>query len=203
MAWAPAYVTNTVMRHYVSVADDQDDVELDSAIESASRAVDRETNRQFGLVTAEQRFYTGYWDKKRCRWVVEFDDLMSTTDFAAIIVDSEGVTVGTINDYVLEPRNAAVKGRPWTQMLIRPNSNFKPTGVEDEVGVTAPWGWTSFPETIVNATKLQASRFLKRKDAPFGVAGSLELGSEIRLLAKVGPDVAVMLGSYRRWWASA
>ena len=203
MAWAPAYVTNTVMRHYVSVADDQDDVELDSAIESASRAVDRETNRQFGLVTAEQRFYTGYWDKKRCRWVVEFDDLMSTTDFAAIIVDSEGVTVGTINDYVLEPRNAAVKGRPWTQMLIRPNSNFKPTGVEDEVGVTAPWGWTSFPETIVNATKLQASRFLKRKDAPFGVAGSLELGSEIRLLAKVDPDVAVMLGSYRRWWASA
>jgi len=43
------------------------------------------------------------------------------------------------------------------------------------------------------ATVLQANRLLKRRHAPFGVAGSPELGSELRLLARVDPDVAVSL----------
>ena len=118
-------------------------------------------------------------------------------------MDSEGVTVGTIDDYVLEPRNAAVKGRPWTQMLVRPNSQFKPTGAADEVAVTALWGWSAVPATIEAATKLQASRFLSRRESPYGVAGSPDTGSELRLLARLDVDVAVMVSDFRRWWGGA
>lgn len=204
MAWEPAYVTTAELSSYLNISDSVDDTELDLAIESASRAVDLDCNRQFGVVaSAEQRFYTGYWDKKRCRWIVPMDDLMSTTNFAAITVDSEGVTVGTINDYVMEPRNAAAKSRPWEQLVVRPNSTFKPTGAEDEVALTGLWGWTAFPDTVKNATKLQGSRFFSRRTSPYGVAGSPDLGNELRLLARVDADVAVMLRSYRRWWGGA
>ena len=48
------------------------------------------------------------------------------------------------------------------------------------------------------ATLLQASRLAARRDSPFGVAGSPDAGSEMRLLARVDPDVAVALEPYRR-----
>jgi hypothetical protein len=204
MAWAPDYITDVELKNFARITDSDDDVQVAVAISAASRAVDLHVNRQFGVVAAaEQRFYTGQWDRERRRWVVEFDDLMSVTNFAAIIVDSEGVTVGAINDYVMEPRNAAARGRPWERMLIRPNSTFKPTGVEDEVAVTALWGWTTVPVAVKQATYLQSSRFLARRDSPFGIAGSPEQGSELRLLARLDPDVAVSLNSYIRWWAGA
>lgn len=204
MAWQPDYVTSADLKSYLRITNTNDDAEIALAIPAASRAVDRETGRQFGVVAAAaQRFYTGRWDRRLCRWVVEIDDLMSTSNFAAITVDSEGVTLGTIDDYVLEPRNAAAKSRPWTQMLIRPNSTYKPSGARDEVAVTALWGWTAVPDTIKQATLLQASRFFARRNSPWGIAGSPDDGSEMRLLARVDPDVAVMLGSYKRWWAAA
>lgn len=52
------------------------------------------------------------------------------------------------------------------------------------------------PSTIKLATLMQAGRWAKRRDAPFGIAGSPETGSEMRLLAKLDPDVEVMLGGY-------
>jgi len=204
MAWAPDYVTSAQLKAFTRISDSVDDTQVAVAVTAASRAIDLHTNRQFGVVaTAEQRFYTGRWDRNRCRWVVEFDDLMATTSFAAITQDAEGVTVGTIDDYVLEPRNAAATGRPWTSMVVRPDSAFKPTGVENEVAVTAVWGWTTVPVAVEQATYLQGSRFLARRDSPFGIAGSPDVGSELRLLARLDPDVAVSLRGYIRWWAGA
>jgi hypothetical protein len=204
MAWAPDYITSAQLKAFVRIGDTVDDVQVAVAITASSRAIDLSTNRQFGLVaSAEQRFYTGQWDRQRCRWVVEIDDLMTVTGFVAETQDAEGTTVGSINDYVLEPRNAAAKSRPWTQMVIRPNSAFKPNGVENEVAVTGRWGWTTVPTAVEHATYLQSSRFLSRRDSPFGIAGSPDVGSELRLLARLDPDVAVSLGSYTRWWAGS
>lgn len=200
MAWAPDYVTSAELKSYLRISDTDDDAQIAFAVAAASRAVDTHTGRQFGVVAAaEQRFYTGRWDRRVGRWIVEVDDLMSVSNFAAITVDAEGVTVGTINDYVLEPRNAAAKSRPWTHMLIRPNSTQKPTGARDEVAVTALWGWTAVPSGVKQATLLQASRFFARRQSPYGIAGSPDEGSEVRLLAKVDPDVGVALTSYKRW----
>lgn len=204
MAWAPDYVTSAELRSYLNITDSADDTELGYAITAASRAIDQDANRQFGVVgSVEERFYTARWDRQRCRWVVDIDDLMSTSNFAAETQDSDGTTVGAIDDYFLEPRNAAAQGRPWTQLVVKPDSSFKPTGLANEVAITALWGWTSVPTAVKQATLLQASRLFARRTSPYGIAGSPDTGSELRLLARLDVDVAVALRPYRRWWAAA
>jgi hypothetical protein len=66
-----------------------------------------------------------------------------------------------------------------------------------------PWGWDAVPDAVKEATLLQGSRLDFRRVAPAGVAGSPETGSEVRLLARVDPDVAVSLKDFIRWWAAA
>ncbi len=191
MAWAPDYVTEAELASYLRIVDTQDDVELGLAISGASRAIDQATNRQFGLVSAEERTYSVRYDYERAVWVADVDDYQTTT---GLVVDVDGDVVAT---FTKEPRNAAQKGRPWTRVVFTSDSEVTPS-CDSEVAVTAAWGWTSVPATIKNACLLQASRFFTDRNAPFGVAGSPDMGSELRLLAKVNPDVEVMIRAYRR-----
>jgi hypothetical protein len=204
MAWAPDYITVAQLADYCKVTGDEDDPELASAVTSASRAVDLETSRQFGLVAAvEPRYYTAHLDKRRWTWVIEIDDLMTTTGLlVAHDPNDDDTFVDSITEYILEPRNAAAKGRPWERIIVRRGASTRPCGRTDAVRVTARFGWTAVPDPIVEAVKLQGSRFFARRDSPYGVAGSPENSSELRLLAKVDPDVAVALRGYRRWWGA-
>lgn len=193
MALEPDYVTDTELKAFVRIDDDQDDAQVALAITAASRAVDDHTNRQFGKVDAPAtRYYTAQARTDRGRWVVLIDDLMSTTGLTVTI------EAGTVDLYTLEPRNAAADGRPWTRLVVDPDATNQPTGDEYEFAIAAPWGWTAVPIPVKQATSLQASRLLARRDSPFGVAGSPDLGSELRLLAKVDADVAVLLRRYVR-----
>jgi hypothetical protein len=56
------------------------------------------------------------------------------------------------------------------------------------------------PPTIIEANLLQAARYWKRREAAFGVAGSPDLGNELRLLNKLDPDVEVMLAAVVHWY---
>lgn len=204
MAWAPDYVTTSELGDYVRISDAVDDTELGLAITAASRAVDRHTNRQFGLVAAvEERFYTATWDQRRRRMVVDIDDLMTETgllvDYDA---DDDETYAHSVDSFNLQHVNAAAQGYPWTRLTVRTDSTTSPGVIENGVRVTARWGWTAVPDAVKQATLLQASRIFSRREAPFGVAGSVELGSEMRLLAKVDPDVAVALGPFIRWWGA-
>lgn len=197
MAWAPDYATSDELKAYLRIDDAVDDAQIALAVTAASRAVDRYTDRQFGVVAApEARSYTAFWDRRRCRYVVPIDDLMTEVGLTVEAV------AGDVTVFALQPANAAAQGRPWTRLVVDPAATVKPTTAEDAVTVTAQYGWTEVPDTVKQATLLQASRFFKRRDAPFGVAGSPQEGSELRLLAKVDPDVAVALGPYRRWWSA-
>jgi hypothetical protein len=171
-----------------------DDAELATAITAASRAVDRECNRQFGNVgAAVERFYPAAFSGGRGRWKVSIDDLQSTTG----LIVKVGTT--TVTDYVLEPRNAVAEGLAWTRLLFGPLAEAVPSCRDGYlVSITAPWGWTAFPVAVVQACKIQSHRIANRRDSPYGVAGSPQDGSELRLLARVDPDVAVSLGLYRR-----
>lgn len=198
MAWAPDYVTTAELRSFLVIGDTDDDTTLALAVGAASRAVDRHTNRQFGVVaSAEERNYTARWDRRRCRWVIDVDDLMDDTGLTITTEDGE------IDTYALQPVNSPQVGVPWHRVVVDPDSAVQPSCDEDGVTVEALWGWTAVPEPVKQATLLQASRIFKRKDAPFGIAGSPESGSEMRLLSRVDPDVAVVLGPYVRWWSTA
>ena len=197
MAWAPAYITDVELKDFTRIDDNIDDAEVVSAIEAASRAVDYAADpdgmRQFGKVAApEERRYTARWRPRRRRWVVEIDDLMTTV---GVVVSVPG---GALTAYRLTPVNAVLKSMPWTHLVVDVDSAVQPTGDEFEVAMTAPWGWTDVPGAVKSAVKLQSSRFLARRDSPYGIAGSPDQGSELRLLSRVDPDVAVMLGPYVR-----
>jgi hypothetical protein len=192
MAWKPDYVTATQLKSFLSIGDTADDAEIGYAITAASRAVDDHCNRQFGQVAAvEERRYTARVDAERGRYVVNIDDLQDVTGFA-VEVDSVAVTA-----YELEPFNALVKGKPYTRLSFDP-ADVSLTLAAGEVYVTGKWGWSSVPTPVVEATLLQSSRLFNRRTSPYGIAGSPDAGSELRLLSRVDPDVGVSLRGYVR-----
>jgi hypothetical protein len=194
VAWKPDYAVLNDLKGFMRIPleDTQDDAELARAITASSRAVDKHCYRQFGLVAAEARRYTARWHTLLGRWVIDIDDLMST---AGVVVTVEA---GTITEYDLIPLNAAQEGRPWERLEVLPTSAVQPTCKRGGVDMTAPWGWTAFPVEVVEGTLLQSSRFEARRNSPFGVAGSPETGSELRLLSRLDPDVGVSLSDLIR-----
>lgn len=70
-------------------------------------------------------------------------------------------------------------------------------------GIVGDLESSTVPAGVNTATLIQAARFFKRRDSPYGVAGSPEMGSELRLQAKLDPDVYVMIKPYRAWWGAA
>lgn len=189
--WAPDYITVEEARDFRRGLADVDDDELADAITAASRAIDEHCNRQFGVLAAAAPFaYTAWPDFDRGKFVVDIDDLMTSTSLVVAV----GGTVTTA--YTLGPVNAQAKGEPWTYMVF--DSSAGVTGDEGEIVVTAKFGWTAVPTAVKHACKLQVSRLDARRDSPFGVAGSPQTGSELRLLSKVDPDVPVDLARYVR-----
>ncbi|MFW6091624.1 MAG: head-tail connector protein [Actinomycetota bacterium] len=202
MPWSPDYLSAAELRSYLRIGDSDDDAQLERAIAGASRAVDRHCGRQFGQVDeAEERLYTPYRvrraHRRRPRWAVPIDDLM--TEDGLEVKNNETDT--TISTYHLRPPNAVKRGEPWTELLLDSEAGTVIYGDDDEIAVTAKWGWDAVPEAVSEAVLLQAARLHSRRGAPFGVAGSPETGSELRLLARVDPDVAVLLEDFRRSWS--
>ena len=204
MAWSPDYAETDELAEFMRIADNDDDVQLAAAIAAASRAIDDFTKRQFGTVDeAEARYYTPRWSRSRGAWLVQIDDLTST-DELVIALDLDGDDAhehALAGGWVLQPRNAAADGMPWTELLIRPAADLAALrAVAGAVEITSPgWGWVAgVPAAVHEACLLQSSRIAARRDSPFGVAGSPETGSELRLLDRVDPDVAVTLSRYRR-----
>lgn len=186
MAWAPNYATATDLRTFKRIEEAGDDAALTRDCAAASRAVDTACRRQFGQVdTAEARSYDVEYDPSRGRWFAVIDDLQDLTN-VEVLLDDVDVTV----DVSWLPTNADKIGRPYTRVVL-PSSG---TTVE----ITGLWGWTAVPDEVVEATLLQASRFTTRRDAPWGIAGSPDMGSQVRLLARVDPDVAVQLAGLVR-----
>lgn len=197
MAWQPTYATAEELADYVRTDSLRDADTLELAVAAASRAVDQFCHRQFGSAdSAAERIYTPRWDRRRGRWVVDIDDLGDKT---GLTLD---LGAGEVATFTLEPVNAMADGRPWTVLTIPADASPSPTGDEHELTATGLWGWPQVPQPVKQATLLQASRLHHRRESPWGVAGSPELGSEMRLLARVDPDVAVGLTPYVRWWGA-
>lgn len=200
MAWAPLYATEGEVTAHTR-GHDLDDASVFLAIATASRSIDDRCKRQFGRVeVAEAREYVPRWSRSRGGWLAPIDDLMSTTGLVVKVdQDGDGVHETTIAGYVLRPANAFAKGQPWTELLVP--ATVAPQVVS--VQVTARWGWPGVPDGIRQATLLQAARLLTRRDSPFGISGSPEMGGELRLLSRLDADVVVAVEPYRRKvWAA-
>lgn len=206
MTWQPDYATLAELKAYLVIGDTNDDVNAATAVTAASRAIDANANRQFGLTgSAVARYYTY---ARLCidgRPALRIDDLMTSAGLL-VAVDSgtEGTYVGAMvlgTDYDLWPRNAAADGVPWTHIVLRRSPAFWFPLWASGIRITANWGWTTVPTAIHQAALIQAGRYFVRKDSLYGVAGSPDIGSEVRLLARLDPDVALTVSAYKRWWS--
>lgn len=199
MAWAPDYITGEQLGDELRIDDDLDDAQLARWATSASRAVDDHCKRQFGQVDApEARLYTPRYSRSRGAWLVPIDDTMVAPTEVAVEQYVEGVFVA-VTGSVLWPLNAPVKNRPWTELVLSDAAAIGSVfGRKGSVRVTDRWGWSAVPIEVTEAAFLQGARFAARRDSPYGIAGSPDTGSEMRLLARVDPDVAVSLNGLRR-----
>ena len=201
MALINAYCTLSDLKTSLGIDDIQDDTSLEVAIMAASRMVDDYTGRFFykdGTTGAPvTRYYTAQdW------WTTNTDDFISINEIATD--DNFNQTYSTVwanDDYMVEPINNPRRGWPYTRLLAIGAFIF-PYNLPQSVRVKAVWGWSSIPYEVQMATKIQASRLFVRRQSPFGIAGSPELGT-IRLGSRLDPDVEVLLRPFRKvsWMA--
>ncbi len=207
MAWKPDYASVTELKAHLRIADTADDTALGLALTAASRAIDYECNRQFGSVTpVAARYYNvlGYRIDGRAAYAV--DDIHSAAGLLVAYDDnddgtwSQTTTSGT--DWDLWPYNALADGRPWTHLLTTSRVEYLAPWSTRGIRVTALFGWASVPDVVKQACLIQAARFFVRRDSAYGVAGCPDQGNELRLLARLDPDVALLLTSVRRPWGA-
>jgi hypothetical protein len=195
MVWAPDYVTAGNLDSYLEIGDTVDDVLLAGWATASSRAVDNWANRQFGqTATAVSRTYrrVPFYNPTSGLWELQIDDLQDLTGFTV-----NGVAFAS-SGAVLLPDNAPSDGVPYTRIgfAIQP-APISP-GVTVVNTLVGKWGWSAVPAAVPAACKLQAARWNFRRNAPAGVAGSPDQGSEVRLLARLDPDVATVMAGLGR-----
>jgi hypothetical protein len=195
VAWKPDYITATDVAAYLRVDDTVDNVEFGVWATAASRAIDKKTNRQFGQLAAPAtRTYRrpALLNPSSGLWELEIDDLQDATGLqvAGVAYASSGA--------VLLPDNAPADGVPWERLGFTSCPTLSTPGAPVSTVITARWGWTAVPSQVIAAAKLQCARWNARRDSPHGIAGSPDNGGEMRLLARLDPDVATTLAGLSR-----
>lgn len=168
------------------------------ALEAASRAIDQYCGRRFYPSDADvTRYYTP--ERPDILWI---DDLVDVT---TISTDPAGENTYTdawaTTDYVLEPRNATLEGWPYTSVRrVNGGSFFFPSMWPGSVKIVGTFGWASAPPQVKEATTILATQLLVRaREAPFGVVSfNAEIGTVARI-ARVDPQIRLLIDPFRRW----
>lgn len=190
------------LSRYVPAAgtDTARDTTIEQTITAVSRAIDLLGPRRF-WVNAADALETRYFTVKKIIdgkfWLP--DDVVSITTLAS---DNDGdgtyeITWAT-TDYKLGPPNAALDGWPYNNIRRLPFGLYWfPEGIEDGLKIIGRFGFPAVPAQITEACYLQSHRLLLRKTAPFGVAGSAEMG-QVMVLPKLDPDVELQIQPFLR-----
>ena len=201
MAISNGYTTLATFQAYTGMTTVTADetINIEKAIESASRSIDRMTNRRFwadASATARQYRATDFY-----RLFV--DDISSTTGLI-VKTDTGGdgtyETTLTFNtDYILDPLNAPQQERPFTVVTMVGTTLFpSPINLRPGIQVTAKFGWYNGtpPDDVEEACLILSTDLVKRASSVGGVLGLSELGA-IRM-SPLGRDVQAMVRPYRR-----
>jgi hypothetical protein len=192
------YCSVEELKSRLGIPDTSDDLELQLAVEAASRSVDEMTRRYFWRGTGVRTYIP------ESIYYQSTDDLVSVT---SLMVDRDGDGVyeetwvqGT--DYQLQVApgrfNPAAHGEQW------PYTGFNIVGPKyipvtwpwshlDRIQVTGVFGWPAVPLAVKQASLIAAADLFRLKDAPFGVAGFGEFGA-VRIQAN--PRVMSLLQRY-------
>jgi hypothetical protein len=191
------YTNLTDVKNGLQIEDILDDTAIEAAILAASRMIDDYCQRSFYQEGTLENPVTKYYTPVN-PWYLEIDDLIQPTEIVSRANQS-----GPFNQYwnldtdlMYEPVNNPELGRPVTRLLAIQTYVF-PYFFPQTVKITGVWGYSSVPYEVELACKIQASRLFIRKQSPFGIAGSVELGT-VRLNSRLDPDVEILLKTFRR-----
>jgi hypothetical protein len=189
MAVTNGYATLVEAKARLDIVGDSQNATIEQMIEAASRQIDGWCGRSFFVETATRTLTASYPD------VLELDrDLLTVTSIAT---DADGsrtyATAWAAADYDLGD------GPPYGLIYTSPvGAQAFPVG-RGTVRVTGTWGYAAeVPHAIREACLLLVGRLFKRRDAPFGVAGSADHG-QLLTLPGMDPDVKQLLMPYRRF----
>lgn len=194
MAIQNGYCTLTEIKARLDITDTADDTILENIVEAASRHIDGYCNRRF-YAASETRYFT----PDAIDWLF-VDDLLTVTTFKTD-EDADRVyeTTWATTDYDLEPVNATYTGEPYTMVTLPPTTRYAFPSHARAVQIVGSFGYASTtPDAINEACLLIAARLFKRKDAPFGVTGTAELG-QLQVLPGEDQDAKRLLAPYRRF----
>ena len=197
------YCTIEELKSRLQITSTTDDLQLELAVVSASRAIDGYCERYFFKTTATRTYVPD--DLYRTR----VDDLVSVTTLAT---DPGGTTAqgGTFpvtwaaSDFQLLPYNPGKIGEPWPYTSIRAVGHFTFPWVTplllmrmDRVQVTGVFGWPAVPQAVHIATLIAAGELFRMRDTPVGgdIAGEFTIGS---LGASVASRMGELLAPYMR-----
>jgi len=192
------YATLAQIKAAVRITDAIDDSLLEMAVESASRMIDAECDRNFYSSGTATRDYV-----PNDPYTVDTDDL---TSIVSVKIDDAGegtfpITLAT-TDYQTEPLNQRVSGNAYPIYRLRMIGDYLlPIWAKQAtVRIQGVYGFTPVPIQVTQACIIQASRIYKRLDSPLGVAGFGDMGA-IRV-GKVDPDVAMLIRPYKKYAAA-
>ena len=191
MAITSGYATLAELKARLDILDTDDDSVLEAIVEAASRQIDGWCSRTFYAATA-----TRYFTPESIDLLILPDDLMSVT---TLKTDEDGdrtyETTWATTDYDLEPANAAT----YTHIYTAPDGRYGFPTHRRAVEIAGSWGYASTaPDAINEACLLLSARLWKRKDAPFGIAGSSDAG-QLQTLPGMDPDVKQLIQPYRKF----
>ena len=181
----------------IPASDAVDDTLLEMAVESASRMIDAECDRNFFSTSATRDFVPSDTT------TVDTDDLTAIT---SVKLDDDGN--GTFNitlavtDYQTEPLNQRVSGNAFPIYRLRMIGDYLLPiwGRQATVRIQGTYGFTPVPKQIEQATVIQGSRIFKRLDSPLGFAGFSDMG--VARVGRVDPDVAMLIRPFKKYAAA-
>jgi hypothetical protein len=188
------YCSLSQIKAAARITDAIDDSLLEMAVESASRMIDAECDRNFFSAGTATRDFV-----PNDVYTVDTDDL---TSIVSVKLDDSGeltfpITL-EVTDFQTEPLNQKVSGNafPITRLRMIGDYLLPIWGKQATVRIQGVYGFTPQPIQVTQACIIQASRIFKRLDSPLGVAGFGDMGA-IRV-GKVDPDVAMLIRPFKK-----
>lgn len=196
MAITNGYCTLAELKASLNITDAVDDTALEAAVTAASRMVDDYTERFFFVNGSVGSPVTRYYTPLDS-YTVNIDDITYVSEIATD--DNFDFTYGTVwstTDYMVEPINNPIKSWPYNRVIAIGRYIF-PYQFPQSLRVKGVWGYSAVPAEVNMATLIQSSRIFGRRQSPFGIAGSPEMGT-VRLYSRLDADVEVLLRPYRK-----